>query len=50
MIAYIRAELIKRLRFRLNSMKYTERFERNYRKLEEKRQVERLLKAPRKAA
>ena len=50
MIEYVRSELIKRLRFRLNSMKYTERFEKNFRALEEKRQVERLLHSPRKAA
>ena len=50
MIEYVRAELLKRLRFHLAALKYTERFERNFRKLEEKRQVERLLHTPRKAA
>ena len=50
MIEYVRADLLKRLRYRMASMQYAEAFEKKYRKLEEKRQVERLLKAPRKAA
>ena len=50
MIEYVRAELIKRLSFRLAAMKYAERFETKFRRLQERRQVERLLRAPRKAA
>ena len=50
MMDYVRAELVKRLRFRLASMRYTEAFEKKHKALEEKRAVERLLHSPRKAA
>lgn len=50
MIEYVRAELIKRLSFRLHAMKYTDQFEKKYHVIQERRQVERLLRAPRKAA
>lgn len=50
MIEYVRAELIKRLSYRLSSMKYAAEFEKKFRRLQERRAVERLLNAPRRAA
>ena len=49
MIEYVRSELIKRLAYRLHAMKYAEEVEKKYRRLEERRAVERLLRT-RKAA
>ncbi len=50
MIEYVRAALILRLKMRHRSLEYTQSFEKNFRKREERRMVERLLHAPRKAA
>ncbi len=50
MIEYVRAELIKRLSLWLHAMKYTDQFEKKFHVIQERRQVERLLRTPRKAA
>ncbi len=43
MIEYVRAALILRLKMRHRSLEYTQSFEKNFRKREERRMVERLL-------
>ena len=50
MIEYVRAELLKRLAYRLAAMRYSEKTDRKFAAITERRQVERLLRAPRKAA
>ena len=50
MIEYVRAALILRLKARHRSLAYCQKFEEIYRKREERRTIERLLRSPRKAA
>ena len=50
MLEYVRAELLRRLKMRQEVLRYTAQVDAKYRALEERRMVERLLHAPRKAA